>query len=549
MKHKKLNSVLALVLAAMMLLAACGTDSASSSSSNDSAGNASTEESSRESSDASSEEPVVLTVWLAQAEGYDYDTNVMTTTLEEKFNVDLQFETFTDDANTQYNLKLASGEYPDMWLGLWFSASQVTAGAEAGALLPLNDYIVDGTNFKAALDENDGWEKMLTANDGNIYTFMYTDSGVHKDSEYKMWIRTDWMENLGWENPPSTPEEFKQYLIDIRDNDVNGNGDPSDEIPLMGYYGGRKTDPICFLMNPFELYTDNYYYITDDSEIYFSAITDGWREGLAYIADLYAEGLIAEETYVQDQATFKSILNKADEEAVVGVFPCWAIVADVDTSVMNWFTYEALAPLDGNYQQSAARFGGNFNMVGAISSTCEHPEVAFAIYDYLIGEEGFLLGAAGIEGESYEMVDEEDFNGTSPSRKMLVGTDELKNYTWNSGQFPRWDSAAQRYNSVADESTFETDNTYVLVQTASVYEPYYVNHHIPDIVWADEATTTQFSEMSAMINDYIKTSDTEFIMGRKDINDDAQWQEYLDTLDSMGLQEYIEVLYTYYGLN
>ena len=89
--------------------------------------------------------------------------------------------------------------------------------------------------------------------------------------------------------------------IAIRDNDANGNGDATDEIPLIGFYNGRKSDPICFLMNPFELYTDNYYYITDEGQIHFSAITDGWREGLKYIADLYAEGLIDESTYVQDQ--------------------------------------------------------------------------------------------------------------------------------------------------------------------------------------------------------------------------------------------------------
>lgn len=529
MRNKKRNSALALAMAATMPLTAFSAMDV-----------------------AAAEEPVTLTVWLGQYDEIDYDTCAMTKVLEEKFNVDLQFETFTEDSNTQYNLKLASGEYPDLWLGLWLTPAQVLAGAEAGALLPLNDYIVDGTNYKAALDANESWEKMLTATDGNIYTFMYSDSGVHKDSEYKMWLRSDWLENLGWESAPSTPEEFKQYLIDIRDNDANGNGDATDEIPLMGYYNGRKTDPICFLMNPFELYTENYFYITDENEVHFSAITDGWREGLAYIADLYAEGLIAEETYVQDNATFKSILNKPAEEAVIGVYPDWAVVANIDTSVQSWYTYEALAPLAGEYQQTAARFGGNLNMLGAISTTCENPDVAFAIYDYLIGDEGVILAygnTGGIEGESFEYVEEAGYDGVTPSRKSLLeGSNDWEQYSWNSGQAPRWDKKEVRYNVVMDEASLETDNTYVLLKTAEVYEPYYVNHNIPDIVWADEDVLLQYSEMSSIINEYILTSDTEFIMGRKDINDDAQWQEYLDTLNSMGLQEYIELLYTYYGL-
>ena len=55
-------------------------------------------------------------------------------------------------------------------------------------------------------------ETFVTANDGNIYTFFYNDTGVHKASEYKMWYRKDWLENLGWSKAPSTPEEFKQPL-------------------------------------------------------------------------------------------------------------------------------------------------------------------------------------------------------------------------------------------------------------------------------------------------------------------------------------------------
>nr|WP_289767598.1 hypothetical protein [uncultured Acetatifactor sp.] len=390
--------------------------------------------------------------------------------------------------------------------------------------------------------------RITTSPDGNIYTFFYNDTGVHKASEYKMWYRTDWLENIGWDAPPTTPGEFKDFLIDIRDKDANGNGDAGDEIPLMGYNNGRQTDPICFLMNPFELYTNNYYYITEDNEIHFSAITDEWREGLAYIADLYAEGLIDEATYAQDQATFKAILNKDGQEAQIGTFPCWYQGAEIDTTVMSWFTYEAMAPLKGDYQQSAARFGGNFNLVGAISSQCEHPEKAFEILDYLISEEGSWMGVWGMEGITYEMVDEQNLYGTNGAVKLTVDR-LIPEYLWNSGCFPRYDKEEIRYAAVLDESTKETDNTLTLLKAAQTYEPYYVNHHIPDIVWCeDEQVVQAVTDYSTAINDYIKATDTEFVMGRKNINDDSEWQAYLDQLDSMGLQDYIEMLYTYYGL-
>lgn len=56
------------------------------------------------------------------------------------------------------------------------------------------------------------------------------------------------------------------------------------------------------------------------------------------------------------------------------------------------------------------------------------------------------------------------------------------------------------------------------------------------------------TDTASLLKDYIRTADTEFIMGKRDINDDKAWQEYLDGLNSIGLEQYINNLYVYYGL-
>jgi len=542
-----MKKTLALLLAFVMVLSmlcACDTDKPVETKPQETQGNQSVE---TKPVETEPEEPVVLTCLITAFEGIDYDNNYMTTFLEEKFNVDLQFQVIStaDDAATQLNLVLTSGEYPDLFLTGRYNTAQVLAGAEAGAFLPLNDYIVEGTEYYKMLEANPEYRVNATANDGNIYTFLYTDASVHTASEYKMWYLVEWMEKLGWETPPSTPEEFKQYLIDIRDEDVNGNGDPNDEIPLMGYYDGRKTDPICFLMNPFELYTDNFHYITDDGEIYFSAITDGWRKGLAYIADLYAEGLIAEETYIQDKATFKALLNKVGTEAVIGCYPNWFGENEIDKNVRAWTDIEALAPLKGDYQQSA--WGQKIQLNCAISTQCEHPEKAFELLDWLQGPEGNMMQKYGWEDTTYEWIEAENYLGENRSVQTLWKSNELdiNQYIWSVGRLPLQDSAESRYGVM---KTTETGNTWRLVRAHEFYQDYYVPHNTPYTVWAEEDVMAEYSELSALINEYIKVSDTEFIMGIKDINDDAQWQAYLDQLDQMGLDRYIEVLEQYYGL-
>ena len=494
-------------------------------------------------------EPLTIKVWAMETVGRDFWTLPMTTNLEKMTGIHIDWHIIgaAENGTTAFNLSIAGGDLPDVYMRS-FSTSDIADCIEGNILLPLNDLIeTQGIYYKQALAEQPQYVDMLTAPDGNIYTFMYTDTGVHKDSEYKMWVKTSWLEKLNMAMP-TTPAEYKDLLVAIKENDVNGNGDATDEIPLVGYYNGRKTDPICFLMNPFELYRENYYVITDDKEVRFLANTDGWREGLKYIADLYAEGLIAEETYVQDGTQFKSLLNKSEEEAIVGTAPCWYLGAEMDSKVVDWTDYQAIPPLKGDtgLQQSAARKGGNFNLNGAITTACENPTAAFRMMDYFLSEEGTYFGHYGVEGENWEWVEGENYAGGAQSVKRI--TTDLETL-WNSGTFPRYDRAYVRYAPLKDEAVYNTDNTWILTSSAAVYEPYYVWHNIPDVVWcADDDLKLEMADMQTLFNDYILTACTQFVMGDLDINDDAAWEEYVAGLEDLGLADYLEIIAEYYGI-
>ena len=166
--------------------------------------------------------------------------------------------------------------------------------------------------------------------------------------------------------------------------------------------------------------------------------------------------------------------------------------------------------------------------------------------DWFIGEEGTYVGHYGVEGKDWEWVDSKSFFGGDKSISRLVPDIEA---LWNSGSFPRADKAEIRYATTMDPEKIYTDNTYALVHAAQTYEPYYVNHHIPDVVWCtDEDVKTKVANYSTTINDYVKSTDTQFIMGQLDINDDEAWNAYLKGLNDRGLEDYLENLAVYYGL-
>lgn len=494
-------------------------------------------------------EPVTLTVWAAEIVDNDYWTNVTTTEYEKMTGVHIDWilRSQSEDYNTAFNLLIASKDYPDIFSG-GLSTDQINMCIEGNVLIPLNDLIEEyGFYYKIALEEQPEYKDLLTADDGNIYTFFYTDTGVHKASEYKMWVYTEWLDKLGLK-PPTTTEDFKNMLIAFRDNDPNGNG-IADEIPLVGFHGGRKSDPICYLMNPFQLYNENYYYISDDGKIQFIANTDGWREGLRYINDLFESGLILEETYVQDQTQFQALLNRPAGETIVGAFPFWYQGAVIDLKVLNWTDYQAIPPLKGptGLQQTAARKGGDFWLNCAISTQCENPEVAFMWLDWMLSDEGCYFGHFGVEGISYEWVDQPAYSGADRSVKVTM---DLGKAIWNSGTFPRYDKEEIRYATTMDESQKNIDNTYVLVSAAKIYEPYYVWHNIPPIVWSNDADlAAAIADYRTLFNDYIASTSTAFILGELNIDSDDDWQEYIKTLDDMGLEDYMNCLARLYGLD
>ena len=60
----------------------------------------------------------------------------------------------------------------------------------------------------------------------------------------------------------------------------------------------------------------------------------------------------------------------------------------------------------------------------------------------------------------------------------------------------------------------------------------------------EENTSVQTIEVE--LETYISESKVQFITGVLDINDDAAWQSYVESLDSIGMPKLIEVYQTAY---
>ena len=149
----------------------------------------------------------------------------------------------------------------------------------------------------------------------------------------------------------------------------------------------------------------------------------------------------------------------------------------------------------------------------------------------------------GPEGVGYEWVDEPAINGNA---KSINNWEEPENNNLPMSYGVPFIQSEETYTNYAMSTADNVNGTFLLPRK-HIYTEKAVPQNIPDVVWCQDLDlVAERAELGTLINEYVMASATEFVLGVRDINDDAQWEAYLNELDAMGLEHYIEVLETYY---
>ena len=68
---------------------------------------------------------------------------------------------------------------------------------------------------------------------------------------------------------PTTIEEYEQVFVGSRDQDADGDGDPSNEIPMGGTYGSMVCRSLQFMFSCWGIpANDKYVSIDDNNEVF-----------------------------------------------------------------------------------------------------------------------------------------------------------------------------------------------------------------------------------------------------------------------------------------
>ncbi len=543
----KMKKILATLLAAGMLLsmASCSPSAASSGASSQTGAASGTESKTDKTvrgnitfplSDTKEE----LSVWTEQLSNVvsDFDTNQMTKWYEDLTNVHIKWTAVpTADKQTQLNLSLSSDAHPDIYGGDFGTTEVQLYGGKV--FLALNDLMDKGylPNTKEWMDSTEALQQ-LYAPDGNLYGFPCVQLEYHMRSQNKLFINSEWLKKLNMEKPTTT-EEFKQMLIAFRDNDMNGNGDTTDEVPLSGSQNSWAADPIPFLMSAFILPGSSYTVADKDGKVTFTANQNAWRDGLKYINDLYNEKLFDDSIFVQDGTQLTALVA----EKVVGVVAgAWqGVFADGEN--VKFTDYDYLLPLQGptGLRQTGTNAVGEMNSIAykdVITTSCKNPELAAQWLDYWLSDEGTKILIYGFENVNFTFSNEKAINGITPSYNRFPENNDNINTKWGNKSVPEHYTFDNYYASTAEPGS----SSVLLYEAGKAYMQYEVNNGFPLVSWVTDADKlAEYNELRKAITDYVKQAASEFVIGSRNVNDDAAWKAYCDELNTLGVDRYIQL--------
>jgi putative aldouronate transport system substrate-binding protein len=480
----------------------------------------------------------------------DISTNTATQWVEEMTNVHIEWQTLQwgGEGRNKANLMLSSGaDLPDVFLGNQIVRGVDYAYGSQGLLLPLNDYLEnESVHLKGLWDEYPlTWSQMQSA-DGNIYSIGSMSLIRQNRPNMKAWYNAEFMETLGM-GIPTTTDGFLEMLRLAKRTDVNGNGDPNDEIPFTSKRprNGSITVAQYFLMNAFVYIDDRRINVDEGGNLWTPVITEEFRDGLRYQHQLYAEELWDPESFVQDSPQLKQLVMGGDASRPVIISNHNKndfMDADWD-GYRDWFNN--YPPLEGPDGHRSASFNP-FSMTpgwGAITTEADEPLVAWRWLDFLATQDAQWRIYQGEEGTDfrYPTGGEMSIYGTPANliEDVFMWAEQEQNRAWL-WLYPR---QAYEFRTIDDGDEY-SDAARLYRQSLKYWE------HVPadELIFPVLAMTSdeqeEYNNLRTEIMAYQDESWTKFVTG--DLSVDSDWDEYVETIEGMGLARMLEIAQTVY---
>ncbi|MCM1049229.1 MAG: hypothetical protein NC433_12485 [Clostridiales bacterium] len=564
--RKKIVSVLLSLTMVVGLLTGCGggDNNASSGTTGDSQGNDASSASLLPADDES--KTIEFSTWM-YADDYKhyttYDENPVVKCLNEMFNVEMTYQLPAMGAEAEnFQVMIGTGDYTDI-MNTTYSSDSMSSLYEDGVIIDIAPYLEEYMpNYYALIQADEELRKLVYDDEGHAFGIYFIE-----DQTRNQWgglaYRRDILETMTGGNVqfPSGNEN----PVTVEDWDYM--------LPLMKQYfdASGMTDTACLIIPACGYITSGelssgfgtgaiYQLASDGKTVEFGAATDNFYNYLQKMHEWYEAGYV-----YQDFASRTNDMFYLPNPALTygGAAGVWFALLEQVGDVMSMPDYglnvdvvPITAPLDTEHGITEADAGFYiFNGVASnpfcISSACDENKLAriFKVMDYLYSEEGKLLRAKGLNAEqaaSDELYQQYDIpaayyydeNGNfCVNEKLLRGDDyDIKAFSFYGERLPGLSVASDEYVAFNLERTANDD---AQDNAGDVWVKYGRDRVFPGGATLNTEESTKYTSVATNIFDYVDTMVPKFIMGTEELTEES-WQAYLDQLDKLGLDTFLE---------
>lgn len=326
-------------------------------------------------------------------DGLDENNNPYIDYIRENTNLDITLQIPPADGyQDALNVIMASGDLPDSIYT--FDASWFENYVKQNALQPLNEWIDKyGPDLKNNIPE-DAWKTVTI--DGNIYAIPSMNSEPGNEI---MYVRQDWLNNLGLQ-PPKTLEEYREVMRAFAEDDPDGNG----KNDTYGYIMAENMARMAPLVGAFGIqkgmWTDR------DGQLVNSSILPEMKEALAFISDLHKDKLLDPEWMLNKEANFSEKIASGQ----VGLFSAFwydtrgpILTSKNNDPAAEWIPLEFPVGPEGKQGTVGNGYIAGYNVVPITSKS---PDAVVRMLNFMNGD-GYRTLLLGFEDEVWSIQDGE----------------------------------------------------------------------------------------------------------------------------------------------
>ncbi len=493
------------------------------------------------------EKPVPLKIFR-MANKLDPEKDPILLELQKRTNTKIEIVTAPwDQWVNKLNLVMSSAEEMDI-IHVDDSSHPWTQWAEEGLMVNLDDHVKSKEDYPYMYSAMNSETFNAFAIDGKHYYL----PGVNDGYDYSIYLRKDWLDNVGLQ-VPTTPDEFYNVMKAFTKNDPDKNskddtvgyvsqvvdGTMEDLIGLFGMFGGATYS------------WHNKLDVDSNGKVFDPNTSKESKNALVFLNRLYREGLIntdlasitdSSEKYIYTNKGGGTFFTGTGVSKALGILRESAPEAD----------FVNIPPMQAPGAEFRALSGPVYWLLVGVPASSKNQEKAIEFIEYMNSQEGRELFLCGVKGRHYTELDAKTglFDRNTENWVADYGEDDSVNPLWwgftstvygyiPCKEYSTWEEAYNNkviYTSDADQK--DSFNRSVMINNGSKYmenKPFTLVK-LPEV---DDIKVKLNNDVLAVY--YLK-----MIIEKDQSKLDALWDEFVSAYDKAGGKTYIEAFQKYY---